>query len=67
MLNADHVGNASLGIGRVEDIRDHKYLCRISVTEVKEALKRMKIGKALGPNGIPIEAWKCMETISYHG
>ena len=30
------------------------------MTEVKEALKRMKIGKALGPYGIPIEAWKCM-------
>ena len=30
------------------------------MTEVKEALKRMKIVKALGPDGIPIEAWKCM-------
>jgi len=30
------------------------------VTEVKEALKKMKIGKTLGPDGIPIEAWKCM-------
>lgn len=30
------------------------------MTEVKEALKKMNIGKALGPDGIPIEAWKCM-------
>ena len=24
------------------------------------ALKKMKSGKALGPNGIPIEGWKCL-------
>ncbi|MES6387718.1 hypothetical protein U6T19_12165, partial [Cutibacterium acnes] len=30
------------------------------MTEVKEALKRMKIGKALGPDGTPIEACKCI-------
>ena len=60
MLNEDHVGNVSLGIGKVGDSRDHRYLRRISVMEVKEALKKMKIGKALGPDGIPIEAWKCM-------
>lgn len=28
--------------------------------EVKEALRKLKIGKALGPNGIPIKVWKCM-------
>lgn len=60
MLNEDHVGNVGLEIGKVRESRDHRYLRRISVTEVKEALKRMKIGKALGPDGIPIEAWKCM-------
>ena len=56
LLNEDHVGNVSLGIAKVEVSRDHRYLRKISVTEVKEALKRMKIGKALGPDGIPIEA-----------
>ena len=60
LLNEDHVGNVGLGIGKVRESRDHRYLRRISVTEVKEALKKMKIGKALGPDGIPIEAWKCM-------
>ena len=60
LLNEDHVGNVGLGIGKVRESRDHRYLRRISVTEVKEALKKMKIGKALVPDGIPIEAWKCM-------
>ena len=29
-------------------------------TEVKNALRRMKKGKAVGPNELPIEVWKCM-------
>ena len=49
-----------MGIGKVEESRDHRYLHKISVMEVKKALKKMKIGKSLGPDGIPIEAWKCM-------
>ena len=28
--------------------------------EIKEALKRMKGGKAIGPDGIPIEVWRCL-------
>ena len=31
--------------------------------EVKNALKRMKIGKAVGPDELPIEVWKCMGEI----
>ena len=34
---------------------NHNYMCRISEYEVKEALKMMKLRKAVGPNGIPIE------------
>ncbi|XP_037775545.1 uncharacterized protein LOC119572509 [Penaeus monodon] len=32
----------------------------ISRIEVQQALKKMKNGKATGPDGIPIEAWKAM-------
>ena len=28
--------------------------------EVKNALKRMKKGKAVGPDELPVEVWKCM-------
>ncbi|KAK9087668.1 hypothetical protein Syun_030062 [Stephania yunnanensis] len=35
----------------------------IRIVEVKEALKRMKIGKACGPDEIPIEVWKLLVEI----
>jgi len=38
----------------IED-RDHRFVQRIWTTRVKKALKRMKMGKAMGPYGIPIE------------
>jgi hypothetical protein len=31
---------------------------------VKETLKKMKTGKALGPDDILIEAWKCLGDIA---
>jgi hypothetical protein len=31
---------------------------------VKEALKKMKIGKALGSDDIPIEIWRCLGDIA---
>ena len=35
-------------------------MCKISESEVKEALKRMKSRKAVGLDGIPIEVWRCL-------
>jgi len=32
----------------------------ISKEEVKEALRKMKSGKAVGPDLIPVEVWKCL-------
>ena len=34
----------------------------ISQNEVKRALKRMKSGKAVSPDDIPVEVWKCLES-----
>ena len=31
---------------------------RIQEVEIGEALKRMKGGKSMGPDGIPIEVWR---------
>ena len=39
---------------------NHNYMRRISESEVKEALKRMKSRKAVGPDGIPIEVWEML-------
>ena len=33
----------------------------VSRKEVKNAVKRMKKGKAVGPDELPVEVWKCME------
>ena len=32
----------------------------VSREEVKNALRRMKKDKAVGPDGLPVEVWKCM-------
>ena len=32
----------------------------VSREEVKHSLRRMKKGKAVGPDELPIEVWKCM-------
>jgi hypothetical protein len=37
---------------------------RIQKSEVKEALKRMKEGKAMGPDCIPIEVWRGPEDMA---
>jgi hypothetical protein len=37
---------------------------RIQESEVKDALKWMKGGKAMGPDGIPIEAWRTLGDIA---
>ncbi|KAK3518433.1 hypothetical protein QTP70_000665 [Hemibagrus guttatus] len=33
---------------------------KIRKDEVRKALKRMKSGKAVGPDNIPVEVWKCL-------
>ncbi|XP_020398053.1 sugar transporter ERD6-like 6 [Zea mays] len=50
-------GNESSTIELDEPFDDNNrgFVRRIQEYEVKEALKRMKVGKAMGPDGIPIE------------
>ena len=33
---------------------------KISKEEVRENMKRMKNGKAVGPGDIPVDVWKCL-------
>ncbi|KAK3557179.1 hypothetical protein QTP70_024693 [Hemibagrus guttatus] len=43
------------GVNSVEQNVD-----KIRKDEVRKALKRMKSGKAVGPDDIPVEVWKCL-------
>ena len=46
------------------DDTNKRFMRRIQESEVREALKRMKGGKTMGPDGIPIEVWRCLEDIA---
>jgi hypothetical protein len=43
---------------------NRRFVQRIQESKVKEALKKMKTGKALGPDDIPIEVWRCLGDIT---
>ncbi|PWA79223.1 hypothetical protein CTI12_AA063330 [Artemisia annua] len=43
-----------------QDLLPECYYSRISQGEVKVALQKMGKNKAVGPNQIPIEAWRCL-------
>ncbi|GJN13331.1 hypothetical protein PR202_gb00023 [Eleusine coracana subsp. coracana] len=42
------------------DDNNRRFVRRIQESEIEQALKRMKSGKAMGPDGIPIEVWRCL-------
>jgi hypothetical protein len=46
-----------------EDLK-RQFVRRIQESEVKNALKRMKGGKTMGPDGIPIEVWRSLRDIA---
>jgi len=48
----------SMGGGRKEGQPDYGLCDNFSKEEIKDTLKKMKAGKALGPDGIPVEIWK---------
>jgi hypothetical protein len=45
------------------DDLNRQFVHRIQESEVKDALKRMKGGKVMGPDGIPIEVWRSLEAV----
>ncbi|KAK3515549.1 hypothetical protein QTP70_024397 [Hemibagrus guttatus] len=46
---------------RVEEVKSvEQKVDKIRKDEVRKALKRMKSGKAVGPDDIPVEVWKCL-------
>ena len=52
---------------KLDDSFDDTNRCfvrRFQEVEIGEALKRMKGGKAMGPDGIPIKVWRCLGDIA---
>ena len=45
---------------RENGIANERVVPNISRREVRRALNKMKKGKAVGPDGIPVEVWKCL-------
>jgi hypothetical protein len=43
---------------------NRRFVRRIQESEVKEALKKIKTDKALGPDDIPIKVWRCLGDIA---
>jgi hypothetical protein len=43
---------------------NRRFVRRIQEYKVKKSLKKMKTGKALGPDDIPIEVWRCLGDIA---
>jgi hypothetical protein len=43
---------------------NRQFIRRIHESDVKETLKKMKTGKALEPDDIPIEVWRCLGDIA---
>jgi hypothetical protein len=49
--------SSSIKLDISSDDLNSQFMRRIQESKVKDALKRMKGGKAMGPDGIPIEVW----------
>jgi hypothetical protein len=63
LFNEDS-GNSSIELDISSDDLNRQFVRRIQESEVKDALKRMKRGKAMCPDGIPIEVWRTLEDIA---
>jgi hypothetical protein len=46
------------------DDLNRQFVRRIQESEIKDALKRMKGGKVIGPDGIPIEVWRSLADVA---
>lgn len=63
-LSNEENDTATIELDDSFDDTNRRFVRKIQESEVKEALKRMKTGKALGPDNIPIEVWKCLGDIT---
>jgi hypothetical protein len=63
LFNEDS-GSSSIELDISSDDLNRQFVCRIQESEVKDALKRMKGGKAMGPDEILIEVWRSLGDVA---
>jgi hypothetical protein len=63
LFNEDS-GSSSIELDIFSDDLNRHFARRIQESEVKDALKRMKGGKTIGPDEIPIEVWRSFGDIA---
>jgi hypothetical protein len=63
LFNEDS-GSSSIELDISSNDLNRQFVRRIQESEVKNALKRMKGGKAMGPDGIPIEVWRTLGDVA---
>jgi hypothetical protein len=63
LFNEDS-GSSSIELDISSDDLNRQFVHRIQESEVKNALKRMKGGKAMGPNGISIEVSRSLGDVT---
>jgi hypothetical protein len=63
LFNEDS-GSSSIKLDIYSDDLNRQFVRRIQESEVKDALKRMKGGKAMSPDGIPIEVWRTLGDVT---
>ena len=65
LFNEINENEVTLGhLEQFEQNKNFKYYRKIRPIEVENALKFMKNNKAVGPDDIPIEAWKCLGKVA---
>jgi hypothetical protein len=64
LFNKDS-GSSSIELNISSDDINRQFVRRIQESEVKDALKRMKGGKAMGPDGIPIKVWRNLGEVAF--
>jgi hypothetical protein len=59
-----HSESSSIELDISSDDLNRQFMRRIQESEVKDALKRMKGGKAMDSDGIPIKVWRCLGDVT---
>jgi hypothetical protein len=63
LFNEDS-GSSSIELEISSDDLNRQFVRRIQESEIKDALKRMKGGKTMGLDGIPIEMWRTLGDVA---